>query len=132
MPELNIAITGITGSLGTALSKYLLANYGQSLRRLVGISRKWQDQDKLRKELNNDYRLRLFIGDIRDYERLELAFNGVDFVLHCAALKSLPVCQYNPLEAIKTNIDGTANVLRAAAYCGVKKVLVISSDKATQ
>ena len=132
MPELNIAITGITGSLGTAISKYLLANYGQSLRRLVGISRKWQDQDRLRKELNNDFRLRLFIGDIRDYERLELAFNGIDFVIHAAALKAITVCQYNPTEAIRTNIDGTENVLRAAKNCGVKKVLVISSDKATQ
>ena len=132
MPELNIAITGITGSLGTALSKYLLANYGQSLRRLVGISRKWQDQDRLRKELNNDFRLRLFIGDIRDYERLEMAFNGIDFVIHAAALKALVVCQYNPTEAIRTNIDGTENVLRAAKNCRVKKVLVISSDKATQ
>lgn len=126
-----VAITGITGSLGTALSKeLLLKKYG--LARLVGISRKWQDQEKLSAELGNDPRLRLFIGDVRDVDRLRMALVGVDYVIHAAAIKSLPACQYNPVEAIATNIIGTENVLQASLDCGVRKVAVISSDKASQ
>lgn len=126
-----VAITGITGSLGTAISQeLLLPKYGTA--RLVGVSRKWQDQDKLALVLGNDPRLRLFIGDVRDLDRMRMALVGVDYVIHAAAMKSIPACQYNPREAIATNITGTENVLQAALDCGVKKVAVISSDKASQ
>ena len=78
----------------------------------------------------NDPRLRYFIGDIRDRERLVRAMHGVDIVVHAAALKQVPACEYNPMEAIKTNIMGTANVVEAALDAGVKKVLMVSTDKA--
>ena len=77
-----------------------------------------------------DVRLRFFIGDVRDAERLKMAFRGVDYVIHAAALKQVPTLEYNPFEAIKTNIMGTQNVIHAALYCGVKKVIFISTDKA--
>src|SRR3990167_1258606 len=84
-----VGITGITGSLGSALSRELLRpEYGIS--RLVGVSRKWQDQDRLREELGNDGRLRLFIGDVRDATRMSLALDGVEYLFHAAALKSVP------------------------------------------
>ena len=78
----------------------------------------------------NDERLRYFIGDVRDRERLVRAMHGVDIVVHAAALKQVPACEYNPMEAIKTNIMGTANVVEAALDAGVKKVLTVSTDKA--
>jgi len=123
-----VGITGITGSLGTALSKELLKPE-YNISRLVGISRKWQDQDRLRKELDNDDRLRLFIGDIRDIDRLRLAFDGVEYLVHAAALKDVKSCWYNPVEALTINGIGTVNVLQASRDCRVKKVIVISSDK---
>jgi len=124
-----VGITGITGSLGTALSKELLRPE-YNISRLVGISRKWQDQDRLRKELGDNDRLRLFIGDIRDIDRLRLALDGVEYLVHAAAIKSVPACWYNPTEAVSINGQGTINVLQAARDAGVKRVIVISSDKA--
>ena len=124
----SVAITGITGSLGTALSKELLKPE-YNISRLVGISRKWQDQDRLRHELDNDDRLRLFIGDIRDVDRLKLAFDGIEYLFHAAALKDVKSCWYNPVEALTINGIGTVNVLQASRDCGVRKVIVISSDK---
>ena len=126
----SVAITGITGSLGTALSKELLKSE-YNISRLVGISRKWQDQDRLREELNDD-RLRLFVGDVRDIDRLKLALEGVEYVFHAAALKSVPIAFYNPTEAISVNITGTINVLQASRDVGVRRVVVVSSDKAVQ
>ena len=125
-----VGITGITGSLGTALSKELLRPE-YNISRLVGISRKWQDQDRLREELD-DNRVRLFIGDVRDIDRLRLALEGVEYVFHAAALKSVPVSFYNPTEAISVNITGTINVLQASRDVGVRRVVVVSSDKAVQ
>ena len=125
----SVAITGITGSPGTALSKELLKPE-YNISRLVGISRKWQDQDRLRKELGDDDKLRLFIGDIRDIDRLRLALDGVEYLVHAAAIKSVPACWYNPTEAVSINGQGTINVLQASRDAGVKRVIVISSDKA--
>src|SRR3990167_65167 len=126
-----VGITGITGSLGSALSKELLKpEYGIS--RIVGISRKWQDQDRLREELGDDKRLRLFIGDVRDATRVNLALDGIESLFHASALKSVPVAFYNPTEVISINISGTINVLQASRDIGVKRVVVVSSDKAVQ
>ena len=75
-------------------------------------------------------KLRFFIGDVRDKERLYRAFDGVDYVVHAAALKQVPACEYNPMEAVKTNIDGAMNIVDAALDCGVKRVVALSTDKA--
>ena len=75
-------------------------------------------------------KLRFFIGDVRDESRLERALNGIDYVVHAAAMKQVPACEYNPLEAIKTNIDGATNVINASLNMGVKRVVALSTDKA--
>lgn len=124
----NVLITGVSGSLGSALARELLKPE-YDLKRLAGIARKWQPIRELDAELN-DARFRPLIGDIRDIERLRLAFRGVDYVVHAAALKDVILGGYNPGELSSINISGTENVLRAAIDCGVKRVLVVSSDKA--
>ena len=123
---MNYLITGGTGTLGTALTRYLLKKDAQTIRI---YSRNEYSQVEMQRELN-DPRLRFLIGDIRDFNRLKRAMSGVDYVIHCAALKHVPVCEYNPIEAIKTNVDGAVNVIDSAIDCGVKKVINISSDKA--
>ena len=75
-------------------------------------------------------KLRFFIGDVRDKDRLYRAFDGVDYVVHAAALKQVPACEYNPMEAVKTNINGAMNIVEAALDCGVKRVVALSTDKA--
>ena len=123
----NILITGVSGTLGSALSRELLSpEYG--IRRLAGIARKWQPIETLQRELD-DSRFRPFIGDIRDLDRLQIAFRKVDYIFHAAALKSVDLCEYNPSEALATNCLGSQNVLRAALDCGVKRVILVSSDK---
>src|SRR3990167_2558146 len=87
-----VAITGITGPLGSALARRLLSG-DDAPSRLVGISRKWQDQERLERELGNDPRLRMFIGDVRDYSRLVMAFRNIDFVIHTAAIKGIVQAQ---------------------------------------
>lgn len=77
-----------------------------------------------------DSRLRFFIGDVRDKERLHRAFDGVDIVIHAAAMKHVDACEYNPFEAVKTNINGAQNIIEAAIDCGVGKVIALSTDKA--
>lgn len=124
----SVLITGGTGSFGSAFSRYLLDN--TSVERLVILSRKWQDQRRLEAELNHDSRLRLFIGDIREKDRLLKAFHNVDVVIHAAAIKDVVLGQYNPEEIIRTNIIGSMNVFDAAIEAGVKKVFFVSSDKA--
>lgn len=84
----------------------------------------------MQKELNNDERLRFFIGDVRDKDRLHRAASGVDFLIHAAAMKQVPACEYNPIEAVRTNIDGTINVIDVSIDNNVKKVIGISTDKA--
>ncbi len=122
-----VLITGGTGSFGKGFSKYILRN--SKLKKLIIFSRDEFKQAQMRTEFP-DKRLRFFIGDVRDLQRLERAFNGVDVVIHAAALKQVPALEYNPFEAVKTNIIGSQNVIDAAIDQGVKKVIFISTDKA--
>lgn len=124
-----ILITGGTGSFGNNMTRYLLDNY--DVRKIVIYSRdefkQWQMAERFAGDLK---KLRFFIGDVRDRERLYRAFHEIDYVIHAAALKQVPACEYNPGEAIKTNINGAQNVIDAAIDCGVKKVVALSTDKA--
>ncbi|MFA4941729.1 MAG: SDR family NAD(P)-dependent oxidoreductase, partial [Patescibacteria group bacterium] len=115
-----VLITGGTGSFGKNFAKYLLENF--NLKKLIIFSRDELKQFNMQRELN-DERLRFFIGDVRDLQRLERAFDGVDVVIHAAALKQVPLLEYNPFEAVKTNILGSQNVVDAAIDRGVEKVL---------
>ena len=123
----SILITGGTGSFGRNFTTYALQHF--NARRIIIFSRDELKQFQMEKELRDD-RLRFFIGDVRDLPRLERAFQGVDIVVHAAALKQVPALEYNPLEAVKTNIIGSQNVIDAAIDRGVQKVLLISTDKA--
>jgi UDP-N-acetylglucosamine 4,6-dehydratase len=124
-----ILVTGGSGSFGRNFVKYLL-NYSQA-KKIIVFSRDELKQYQMQREIT-DGRLRFFLGDIRDLPRLERAFHGVDIVLHAAALKQIPALEYNPFEAVKTNIIGSQNVIDAAIDQEVKKVLLISTDKAAQ
>jgi UDP-N-acetylglucosamine 4,6-dehydratase len=127
--ESSILITGGTGSLGKALIEELLAN--KSVRRIAIFSRDELKQSQLREIYQNEDRLRWFLGDIRDLPRLKQAFHGVDFVIHAAALKQVDTGEYNPMEFIKTNVLGSQNVIDAAIEAGVKKIVALSTDKAS-
>ena len=124
-----ILITGGTGSFGKCFTKYVLTHYDP--KKIIIYSRDEFKQFIMENEFK-EYkdRLRFFIGDVRDKERLKRAFEGVDHVIHAAALKQVPACEYNPNEAIKTNIHGAQNVIDAALDAGVKKVVALSTDKA--
>lgn len=126
---LTYAITGGTGSLGTALVERLLAD--QSVERVVVLSRDEVKQSALA-TAHPDPRLRCFLGDVRDVERCRQAFRGVDTVIHAAALKRVETSTYSPFELVQTNILGTVNVIQAAAAERVRRVVVVSSDKACQ
>lgn len=121
-----ILITGGTGSWGNELTKQLL---GFNPKQIVIFSRSEFHQVSMERRFN-DPRLRFLIGDVRDHDRLMECMKGIDYVFHLAALKHVPVCEAQPYEAIKTNIIGTRNVIRAAQANGVKKVIDVSSDKA--
>lgn len=128
-----ILVTGGTGSFGKAFTKYVLTNYDP--RKIIIYSRdefkQFIMQNDFRKEFPDKFsKLRFFIGDVRDRERLTRAMEGVDYVIHAAALKQVPACEYNPAEAIKTNIHGAMNVIDSALDTGVKKVVALSTDKA--
>lgn len=125
----SVLITGGTGSLGKALIKYLMEN--SKVRRIAIYSRDELKQHNLRIEIGDDKRLRWFIGDIRDLERLKRALHGVDFVIHAAALKQVDTGEYNPMEFIKTNVLGSQNVIDASIESGVRKVVALSTDKAS-
>ena len=125
----SILITGGTGSLGKSLVSKLLAN--SNARRVIIFSRDELKQSNMRNEVGEDSRLRWFIGDIRDLERLKRALHGVDFVIHAAALKQVDTGEYNPMEFIKTNVIGSSNVIEACIDSGVKKVVALSTDKAS-
>jgi UDP-N-acetylglucosamine 4,6-dehydratase len=125
----SVLITGGTGSLGKALIKNLLEN--TQVRRIAIFSRDELKQHNLRTEIGKDERLRWFIGDIRDIERLKRALHGVDYVIHAAALKQVDTGEYNPMEFIKTNVLGSQNIIDAAIETGVKKVVALSTDKAS-
>ncbi len=124
-----ILITGGTGTFGKAFIKYIFAHYEP--KKVIVYSRDEYKQFLLQSDLK-DYasKLRFFIGDVRDKERLYRAFEGVDYVIHAAAMKQVPACEYNPAEAIKTNIHGAQNIIDAALDKGVKKVVALSTDKA--
>ena len=124
-----ILVTGGTGSFGNQFVKYVLENYNP--KKIIIYSRDEYKQFIMRNKFKkHDEKLRYFIGDVRDRNRLYRAFEGVDYVVHAAALKQVPSCEYNPMEAVKTNIDGAMNIIDAALDCGVKKVVALSTDKA--
>ena len=123
----NILITGGTGSFGQKCTEILLEKWDP--QRLVVFSRDELKQHEMRQKFT-DPRIRFFIGDVRDRDRLYRAMNGVDAVIHTAALKQVPACEYNPFEAVKTNILGGVNVIDAAIDCGVDRVIAVSTDKA--
>jgi len=125
----SVLITGGTGSLGKALVDYLLRE--TKVRRIAILSRDELKQHNLRIQFKNDERLRWFLGDVRDLERLKRAFHGVDFVIHAAALKQVDTGEYNPMEFIKTNVLGSQNVIDAAIDRRVKRVVALSTDKAS-
>ena len=122
-----ILITGGTGSFGKSLTETLLSKF--SPKKIIIFSRDELKQYDMQKVFN-DKCMRYFIGDVRDSERLMQAMSGVDYVIHAAALKQVPAAEYNPMECIKTNIYGAENVIKAALYNNVKKVIALSTDKA--
>lgn len=124
-----VLVTGGTGSFGKKFIQILLKEY--PIKRLAVYSRDELKQEEMRTMHGfQDKRLRFFIGDVRDRERLERAFVNIDIVVHAAALKQVPACEYNPIEAIRTNINGAENVINAAINQKVDKVLALSTDKA--
>ena len=123
----NILITGGTGSFGQSAVEYLLKH--SELNKLIIYSRDENKQFEMQNKIK-DQRLRFFLGDVRDQVRLEMAFSEVDFVIHAAALKHVPAAEYNPFESIKTNIYGSQSVVLASIKEKVKKVLMLSTDKA--
>lgn len=123
----NILITGGTGSFGKKYTETILSKYKPN--KLIIFSRDELKQYEMAQEFN-DPSMRYFIGDVRDGARLKEAMYGVDYVIHAAALKHVPVAEYNPMECIKTNIDGAQNVIEAAIANGVEKVIALSTDKA--
>jgi UDP-glucose 4-epimerase len=121
-----LLITGGTGSFGNAvLDRFLNTDIAQ----IRIFSRDEKKQDDMRKKYNND-KLKFYIGDVRDKRSVDYAMNGVDYVFHAAALKQVPSCEFYPMEAVKTNVMGTENVLDSAIEAGVKKVICLSTDKA--
>jgi len=125
----SILITGGTGSFGNHFTEYVLEHYNP--KKIVIYSRDEYKQFVMANKFKEDAnKLRYFIGDVRDKERLDRALNGIDYVVHAAALKQVPACEYNPIEAIKTNINGATNVINAALDSGVTRVVALSTDKA--
>lgn len=122
-----LLITGGTGSFGTAvLNRFLATDHFKEIRI---FSRDEKKQDDMRKQFNND-KLKFYIGDVRDYRSVDSVMRGVDFVFHAAALKQVPSCEFFPMQAVKTNVEGTQNVIDTAVKNNVKKVICLSTDKA--
>ena len=124
--NLSLLITGGTGSFGNAVLRRFLDS---DMKEIRIFSRDEKKQDDMRKRYNNP-KLKFYIGDVRDYQSVLNAVRGVDYIFHAAALKQVPSCEFHPMEAVKTNILGTENVLEAAISCGVKRVVCLSTDKA--
>jgi UDP-glucose 4-epimerase len=124
--DMTLLITGGTGSFGNAVLHRLLES---DIREIRIFSRDEKKQDDLRKKYNNS-KLKFYIGDVRDSQSVINAIRGVDYIFHAAALKQVPSCEFHPIEAIKTNVIGTENVLETAINFGVKRVVVLSTDKA--
>lgn len=129
LKDKTILITGGTGSFGRNFVKHLLEK--SQAKKIIVFSRDELKQSEMKEEILSP-RLRFFLGDVRDLGRLERAFKGVDIVVHAAALKQVPTLEYNPFEAVQTNIIGSQNVIDASIDQGVKKVLLISTDKAAE
>lgn len=127
----SLLITGGTGSLGKALTRHIFTNY-PGIKRLVIFSRDEQKQF----QMAQDYpatkypQIRFFIGDVRDYDRVKRALKGIDFVIHAAAMKHVPIAEYNPMECVKTNIIGAENIINASMETNVSRVIALSTDKA--
>jgi UDP-glucose 4-epimerase len=121
-----LLITGGSGSFGNAVLRRFL---GSDLREIRILSRDEKKQDDMRKLYSNP-KIKFYIGDVRDYQSALNAVRGVDYIFHAAALKQVPSCEFHPLEAVKTNVLGTENVLEAAINCDVKRVVCLSTDKA--
>ena len=129
LKDKTILITGGTGSFGKCFTKYVLTHYEP--KKIIIYSRDEFKQWMMAGEFKGyEEKLRFFIGDVRDVNRLRRACEGVDYIVHAAALKQVPACEYNPNEAIKTNIHGAMNVIEAALDTGVKRVVALSTDKA--
>lgn len=131
LQDKSILITGGTGSLGKALVRHILTNFPE-VKKLVVFSRDEQKQFQMAQEFNaGEYpQLRYFIGDVRDRDRLNRAFKGIDYVIHAAAMKHVPIAEYNPMECVKTNIMGAENIINACLDTGVERVVALSTDKA--
>jgi UDP-glucose 4-epimerase len=124
--QASLLITGGTGSFGHAVLRHVLQHGPREIRIL---SRDEKKQDDMRKRYGNAL-LKFYIGDVRDYQSVLNAVRGVDYIFHAAALKQVPSCEFYPMEAVKTNVHGTENVLEAAVNCAVKRVVCLSTDKA--
>ena len=122
----SVLITGGTGSFGRAFVDRALASRA---RKVIVFSRDEQKHYALERQLT-DRRMRFFVGDIRDRDRLQTALRDVDIVIHAAAMKHVPICEYNPIEAVQTNVHGARNLIEAAMSCGVERVIALSTDKA--
>jgi UDP-N-acetylglucosamine 4,6-dehydratase len=127
LAEKTVLITGGTGSFGKAFVKRVLAD--DEIKKLVVFSRDELKQFEMAEQINSP-KLRYFLGDVRDYQRLLQATDGVDVVVHAAAMKQIPAAEYNPMEAIKTNVIGAENIVNAAIQNGISKVVALSTDKA--
>ncbi len=121
-----VLVTGGTGSFGKAFVQRALASRA---KKIIVFSRDEQKHYVMEREIK-DKRLRFFVGDIRDRDRLQSALRGVDVVVHAAAMKHVPICEYNPIEAVQTNVNGARNLIEAAMSCGVQRVIALSTDKA--
>jgi UDP-N-acetylglucosamine 4,6-dehydratase/5-epimerase len=121
-----VLVTGGTGSFGKAFVERALASRA---RKIIVFSRDEQKHYELERRLS-DRRMRYFVGDIRDRDRLQTALREVDIVVHAAAMKHVPICEYNPIEAVQTNVHGARNLIEAAMSCGVQRVIALSTDKA--
>lgn len=124
--EKTLLITGGTGSFGNAVLRRFLDT---DIKEIRIFSRDEKKQDDMRKKYNNQ-KIKFYIGDVRDYSSILNASRGVDFIYHAAALKQVPSCEFHPMEAVKTNILGTENVLEAAIANRVRRIVCLSTDKA--
>lgn len=131
MNNKSVLITGGSGSLGRALTEHILTNY-PDVRKLIIFSRDEQKQYQMAQLYPSDEypQIRFFIGDVRDHDRLLRAFKDVDYVIHAAAMKHIPIAEYNPDECIKTNVGGAQNVIKASLETNVERVVALSTDKA--
>lgn len=125
----NILITGGTGSFGNFCARFILKKY--SVNKVIIFSRDELKQYEMQKAFSSFTNIRFFIGDVRDKDRLIMSMKDVDYVIHAAALKHVPIAEYNPFECIQTNIIGAQNIINAAITSNVKKVIALSTDKAT-